>query len=64
MGKTNFLILFLSLLKLQTCFADQGATLHKAVLNGYDKGAKPDGKIVVKFGMEILRVSLCPHKEV
>ena len=28
------------------------------------KGAKPDGQIEVKFGMEILKVSLCPHKEV
>ena len=68
MGKTNVLILFLSLLQLQTCFGDQvgqlSSTLHKAVLDGYDKGAKPNGQIEVKFGMEILRVSLCPHKEV
>ena len=63
MGKTNVLILFLSLLQLQTCFG-QLSTLHKVVLDGYDKGAKPDGQIEVKFGMEILRVSLCPHKEV
>lgn len=67
MGKINLLILFLSLLQLQTCFGDhvgQLSTLHKVVLDGYDKGAKPDGQIKVKFGMEILRVSLCPHKEV
>ena len=67
MGKIIFLILFLSLLQLQTCFGDhvgQLSTLHKVVLDGYDKGAKPDGQIKVKFGMEILRVSLCPHKEV
>ena len=67
MGKTNLLILFISLLQLQTCFGDhvgQLSTLHKVVLDGYDKGAKPDGQIEVKFGMEILRVSLCPQKEV
>ena len=67
MGKTNVLILFSSLLQLQTCFGDQvgqSSTLHKVVLDGYDKGAKPNGQIEVKFGMEILRVSLCPHKEV
>ena len=50
---------------IQSSFSLQQTTaLKNALLAGYQKGAKPDGKVVVNFGARILNVQLCPHKQV
>ena len=40
------------------------AALRNAVLDGYEKGAKPDGQVTVKAGATITDFSLCSHREV
>jgi len=40
------------------------SALRQAILEGYEKDAKPDGKVTVKVGMDITDFSLCAHKEV
>merc|ERR1712241_1510057 len=40
------------------------SALRQAILEGYEKDAKPDGKVTVKIGMDITDFSLCAHKEV
>merc|ERR1711997_547071 len=40
------------------------AALRSALLEGYEKDAKPDGKVTVKAGMQVTDLHLCPHKEV
>jgi len=40
------------------------AALRNALLDGYEKGAKPDGQVVVKAGATVTDFSLCAHKEV
>ena len=40
------------------------AALRNALLEGYEKDAKPDGKVTVKAGLMITDFSLCAHKEV
>ena len=40
------------------------AALRNALLEGYEKDAKPDGKVTVKAGLMITDISLCAHKEV
>ena len=64
--KLELLVLFILVIK--TCFCNQisqRSALYKALLDGYEKDAKPDGKIEVKTGMEVVRIDgLCPYKEV
>ena len=40
--------------------------LRKKILgrNIYDKHVKPDGKIDVSFGIDIMDMNFCPHKHV
>jgi len=40
------------------------AALRNALLDGYEKGAKPDGQVTVKAGATITDFSLCSHREV
>ena len=40
------------------------AALRNAILDGYEKGAKPDGQVTVKAGATITDFSLCAHREV
>ena len=66
--KYIFKILVLVLFQFGLSFshgASQISALHRALLDGYEKDAKPDGQISVKFGIEIARINdLCAHKEV
>jgi len=61
-------ILFLALIQFGTSFtheASQISALHRALLDGYEKDAKPDGTVKVQFGLEIARINdLCAHKNV
>ena len=59
-----FLVVFIQLGIIFGHEVNSISTLKKTLLDGYEKDVKPDGKIVTKFGMEILSVSLCPHKKV
>jgi len=38
--------------------------LRNAVLEGYEKDAKPDGQVTVQSGMTVTDFNLCAHKEV
>ena len=40
------------------------AALRNALLDGYEKGTKPDGQVTVKAGATITDFSLCAHREV
>ena len=40
------------------------AALRNALLDGYEKGAKPDGQVTVKAGATITDFDLCAHREV
>ena len=40
------------------------SALRNEIFQGYQKDAKPDGKIEVNAGMKITKISLCPHKQV
>jgi len=66
--KFHFKLLILALFQFGISFsheASQISSLHRALLDGYEKDAKPDGQVSVKFGMEIARINgLCAHKEV
>ena len=44
--------------------ASQIQAVRNAVLQGYEKDAKPDGKVDVKTGMKVTKFSLCAHKQV
>ena len=61
-------ILIFSILALaQICScrkASQIQAVRNAVLQGYEKDAKPDGKVDVKTGMKVTKFSLCAHKQV
>jgi len=62
-----FILSFFSLAFFQFCSGHQTslvAALRNAVLEGYEKDAKPDGQVSVKSGMHILDFNLCAHKEV
>jgi len=61
----NLLIVCVSFLAFgQLCSATNviGA-LKNALLDGYEKDAKPDGKVTVKAGATITDFDLCAHKE-
>ena len=61
-------ILIFSILALaQICSCrktSQIQAVRNAVLQGYEKDAKPDGKVDVKTGMKVTKFSLCAHKQV
>jgi hypothetical protein len=40
------------------------SALRQAIFYGYDPLVKPDEKITVKFGISLLNLELCPHKQV
>ena len=40
------------------------SALRNEIFQGYQKDAKPDGKIEVNAGMKITKISLCPNKQV
>ena len=66
--KYNLKVLILAVFQFGFSFshgASQISALHRALLDGYEKDAKPDGQVSVKFGIEIARINdLCAHKEV
>ena len=67
MLKPNIILSLVAFMQLGIIFGHEVnpmSILKKTLLDGYEKDAKPDGKIVTKFGMEILSVSLCPYKKV
>ena len=39
------------------------AALRNELLNGYEKDAKPEGKVDVKFGLRITHMDLCGHEQ-
>ena len=40
------------------------SVLRSSVFHGYDKLVMPDSPMEVKFGITILNLHLCPHKQV
>ena len=49
------------------CYSHQVShvsALRNAILEGYERDAKPDGKVEVKTGMKVTKISLCPYKQV
>ena len=62
-----FILSLFSLAFFQLCSGHQTSlvsALRNAVLEGYEKDAKPDGKVEVKSGMDVIDFDLCAHKEV
>ena len=62
-----FILSIFSLVFFQSCSGHQTSlisALRNAVLKGYEKDAKPDGKVEVKSGMDVIDFDLCAHKEV
>jgi hypothetical protein len=57
------LILILSLVQLGQALTKLSA-LRQSVFLGYDKLVKPDEPVQVKFGVNLLNLDLCPHKQV
>ncbi len=52
---------------LPVCFGHQSGqieTLRRTLLSGYEKDAKPDGQVEVKFGIRLTGIDLCPHRQV
>ena len=43
---------------------EQTTALRRALLNGYEKDAKPDGKVEVKVGLSLTTLDLCAHRQV
>jgi len=44
--------------------SSQNAILRKALLDGYEKDAKPDGQVEVKVGVQVITAGLCAHRQV
>ena len=62
-----FILAFLSLALFQFCSGHKTSltqALRNAVLEGYEKDAKPDGQVTVQSGMTVTDFNLCAHKEV
>ena len=44
--------------------SDHTSALIRYLFDNYEKDAKPDGQVTVKYGVHITDLSLCPHKQV
>lgn len=57
-------ILGLILTVRQSLGIEQTTALRSALLAGYEKDAKPDGKVETKVGLRVTTLDLCPHRQV
>jgi len=57
------LILLLSLVQLGQAVSKLSA-LRQSLFLGYDKLVKPDDPVKVHFGVNLLNLDICPHKQV
>lgn len=57
------LILLLSLVQLGQAISKLSA-LRQSLFLGYDKLVKPDDPVQVHFGVNLLNLDICPHKQV
>ena len=44
--------------------ASMASHLRKALFEGYDSVARPDGQVTLKAGFTLLKLNLCSHKDV
>ena len=67
LGNMQAPILILSLvliIRSNDALPNKIAALRSALLNGYEKDAKPDGQVTVQHGINLVDVSLCAHRGV
>ncbi len=57
------LILLVSLVQLGQALSKLSA-LRQSLFLGYDKLVKPDDQVTVHFGVNLLNLDICPHKQV
>ena len=48
----------------QSLGIEQTTALRRALLAGYEKDAKPDGKVETKVGLRVTTMDLCAHRQV
>merc|ERR1712029_1175578 len=63
--KMKYLLCILGLVFIvrQSLGIEQTTALRRALLAGYEKDAKPDGKVETKVGLRVTTMDLCAHRQ-
>ena len=48
----------------QSLGIEQTTALRRALLHGYERDAKPDGKVETRVGLRVTTLDLCAHRQV
>ena len=48
----------------QSVGIEQTTALRRALLHGYERDAKPDGKVETRVGLRVTTLDLCAHRQV